>query len=81
MTLTAHEPRTAPMPADDLMIPVGTKVEVRNRFDQHWAHGFEVAGHEGDRYQVRRMSDGTVLPVTFDEDALRKERKKSNWWY
>lgn len=78
-TITSHQPTPATM--TDELIPVGTKVEVRNRFDQHWATGFEVADHQGDRYRIRRLSDGEILPVSFDPDALRKERKKSNWWY
>lgn len=79
MTITSTDPIPAPMPAE--LLPIGTKVEVRRRFDQHWARGFEVAGHVGDGYQLRRMSDGEVLPVAFDPDSLRKERKKSTWWY
>jgi len=79
MTITSSEPSQVPMTND--LLPIGTKVEVRRRFDQHWARGFEVAGHEGDRYQLRRLSDGELLPVAFDPDSLRKERKKSTWWY
>jgi hypothetical protein len=79
MTITTSEPTPATMPTE--LLPIGTKVEVRRRFDQHWARGFEVAGHEGERYQLRRLSDGEVLPVAFDQDSLRKERKKSTWWY
>ena len=69
-----------PMAAAPLF-PVGTKVEVRRRFDQHWAKGFEVADHADDGYRLRRLSDGEVLPVPFEEESLRKERKKSTWWY
>ncbi len=80
MTITSQEAIQASMPADPL--PVGTKVEVRRRFDQHWARGFEVAGYVGDDlYQLRRLSDGEVLPVAFTAESLRKERKKSTWWY
>ena len=73
-------PAVPPTP-DDGRLPVGTKVEVKRRFDQHWARGFEVAAHLGDAYQLRRLSDGEVLPVAFEADSLRKERKKSTWWY
>lgn len=80
MTLITREPiLPAPVTAD--LLPIGTKVEVRRRFDQHWARGFEVADHVGDGYQLRRLSDGEILPVAFDAEALRKERKKSTWWY
>lgn len=81
MTLiTSTDPTTHTMAAAPLF-PVGTKVEVRRRFDQHWAKGFEVADHADDGYRLRRLSDGEVLPVPFDEESLRKERKKSTWWY
>lgn len=58
----------------------GTKVEVRNRFDGSWAHGFEVAGEEDGRYLVMRLSDGEVLPVPFAEDEVRRERTRQTWW-
>ena len=80
MTLTTQDPTTDTMAAAPLF-PVGTKVEVRRRFDQQWAKGFEVAAHADDGYRLRRLSDGEMLPVAFDEQTLRKERKKSTWWY
>jgi hypothetical protein len=62
----------------------GTRVEVRSRFDAHWARGFEVAEiveHGGDaRYRVRRRSDNSVLPVLFTDDDLREEKKRELWW-
>jgi hypothetical protein len=74
-------------PYDDAVRP-GTRVEVRNRFESKWTRGFEVAdlveetgGHPGDRqYTVRRRSDGSILPVTFDERDLREENRRSTWW-
>jgi hypothetical protein len=55
----------------------GTRVEVRSGYGTSWARGFEVADvdHDGDdaQYVVRRMSDGHVLPETFDTEALRRE--------
>ena len=59
----------------------GTRVEVRRRFDAGWAQGFEVAELHRDGYLLRRLSDGDVLPVAFDPDDVRKERKKGTWWY
>lgn len=67
---------------------VGTRVEVRSRFESHWARGFEIAERvDGDgnrngsvRYKVRRRSDGSILPATFSEDDLREERRRSTWW-
>lgn len=66
----------------------GTRVEVRSRFDQRWARGFEVAEivtppgepTEPAAYRVRRRSDGSVLPVVFVDDDLREEKKRSMWW-
>jgi hypothetical protein len=52
-------------------IPVGMRVELRSRFDDRWTHGFAIAvcGHE--EYQVRRLSDGHVLPAWFPAAMLR----------
>ena len=60
----------------------GTKVEVRRRFDQHWTRGFEIAEIVGDRYRLRRLSDGSVLPADFEGEELRPERKRRQgmWW-
>jgi hypothetical protein len=60
-------------------------VEVRSRFDQAWARGFEVAeqvaADQGWRYRVRRRSDGSVLPTLFGVDELREERRKNDMWW
>lgn len=67
--------------ADERLEP-GSKVEVRRRFDQHWSRGFEVAESLDDGYRLKRLSDGSVLPVVFDADEVRPEKKKSGmWWY
>lgn len=64
----------------------GTHVEVRSRFEQRWSRGFEVAelvedsDPEHARYRVRRRSDGSLLPVLFDADDLREERRRGTWW-
>ena len=79
-TPTRTEASTVDQPSAPLF-PVGTRVEVRRRFDQHWAKGFEVADHGDDGYRLKRLSDGELLPVAFEESVLRKERKKSTWWY
>ena len=49
----------------------GTSVEVRRRFDQAWARGFEVAATGGDGYRLRRQSDGALLPVSFPAMDVR----------
>lgn len=60
----------------------GTRVEVRRRFDLAWARGFEVAEVVDAGYRIRRRSDGAVLPVDFDADEVRAERKRQGlWWY
>ncbi|MBV8691983.1 MAG: hypothetical protein JOY57_10020 [Actinobacteria bacterium] len=52
-------------------------MQVRNRFDQAWVSGFEVAerrpGARGARYRLRRQSDRRVLPLSFDEAELRPD--------
>jgi len=55
-----------------ITIALGTSVEVRRRFDQAWARGFEVAGAAEDGYRLRRQSDGAVLPVSFPADDVRR---------
>jgi hypothetical protein len=57
----------------------GTRVEVRSRYRSSWTRGFEVARVEGDAYVVRRVSDGTVLPAAFDDEAIRQERPEGRW--
>jgi hypothetical protein len=72
---TATTPRTT-TPAPVLaVIPAGTPVEVQNRFTASWSRGFEVAevvrGSVRALYRLRRVSDGTVLPDLFDQEAVR----------
>lgn len=65
-------------------IEPGTRVEVRKRFDRSWARGFVVVDEEGDGYHVRRMSDGSVLPLVIPSDDVRPEKARkhsSMWWY
>lgn len=63
------------------LIKPGTRCEVRRRFDDSFAKGFEVAEVIADGYRVRRLSDGSVLPVVFAPEDLRKERKKQGMWW
>jgi len=71
----------------DRGVQPGTRIEVRSRFDDRWARGFEVvemvdpdSAPEHPRYRIRRRSDGSVLPVLFDDDDVREERRRSMWW-
>ena len=56
----------------------GEGVQVRNRFDGNWVHGFEVAdvedGDDERLFRLRRRSDGVVLPALFSETDLQGER-------
>jgi hypothetical protein len=67
-------------PAEDVHLAPGTRVEVKRRFDAKWARGFEVLEHTTDSYRLRRLSDGTTLPVLFPEDDVRAERRNNTWW-
>jgi hypothetical protein len=60
-------------------------VEVRTRFEARWTRGFEVSeiverDNAPPAYRVRRRSDGSILPVMFDDDDLREERRRQPWW-
>lgn len=53
----------------------GAAVQVRTRFDGAWAGGFAVDevvdGAPGaQRYRLRRLVDGAVLPVLFSADDV-----------
>jgi hypothetical protein len=66
-------------------VDLGTRVEVRSRFDASWARGFEIAEVVDEpraSYRLRRRSDGSVLPVLFADEDLREERRRTwGWWY
>ena len=50
----------------------GTAVEVRTHYLGTWARGFEITSIDGDRAQLRRRSDGVLLPVTIPVERLRR---------
>jgi hypothetical protein len=54
-------------------IPVGAAVEVRSRFDDRWTHGFSVATVRDGAYQLRRLSDGSILPAWFPSAMVRTQ--------
>ena len=63
-------------------LEAGMRVEVRRRFDQHWARGFEVVAATESGYRLRRLSDGMELPTEFPFDDVRRERRRQGmWWY
>ena len=60
----------------------GTRIDVRTRYIGSWSHGFEVAEHvRGDGYNVRRVSDGSILPEPLSSDEIRPERRKQGLWW
>jgi hypothetical protein len=63
------------------VVAIGDRVEIRKRFDAQWARGFEVIAVDGDRVEVKRLSDGDVLPVTFAPEDVRPERKRGSMWW
>jgi hypothetical protein len=63
-------------------LEAGMRVEVRRRFDQHWARGFEIVEATERGYTLKRLSDGIVLPAEFAPEDVRRERKRQGmWWY
>jgi hypothetical protein len=60
----------------------GMRVEVRRKFDAHWARGFEIVTVTESGYRLRRLSDGQELPADFSSEDVRRERKRQGmWWY
>jgi hypothetical protein len=55
----------------DFAYPVGTEVDVKNRYVGTWSHGFEVAACVEHGYLIRRLSDGSVLPDALSFDEVR----------
>ena len=70
------EPRTP-----DEVLPDGTPVEVRNRFEGAWSASFEVAGATAAGYRLRRVFDGWVLPGEFLPDDVRRRRDEARRWH
>jgi len=56
---------------------VGTSVEVFIGFKASWASGFEIAGSLGVGYQLRRLSDRSILPKAFPASDLRIKHTQS----
>ena len=67
-------------PSDSGVLTPGTKVEVRNDFEQSWVRGFAIVSTEEGGYRIVRRSDGSVLPTLFTADDIRAERHRSMWW-
>ena len=69
-----HEPESESESDAIITLALGTEVDVRCRFDQHWAHGFEIAEAAPGGYRLRRHSDGAVLPVSFALGDVRRRQ-------
>jgi hypothetical protein len=61
-----------PEPRPETRLRVGTGVLVHNSLDL-WSPGFQVSGWRDGAYEVRRCSDGAVLPRAFRIDELRPQ--------
>jgi hypothetical protein len=72
MTANSQQTTTEDAATTTAALPVGTTVEVRSRFDRRWARGFSIAAVARDAYQLRRLSDGSVLPAWFPHDEIRR---------
>jgi hypothetical protein len=67
-----HEVRNLmPNDTDAVALPAGTSVEVFVGFSASWVSGFEIASNLDVGYQLRRLSDRSVLPKTFPANDLR----------
>lgn len=65
------------------LLPVGTRVEVRNRFTGSWSRGFKVYSVDPDNatYELVRTSDNVLLPNKFPAEDVRRERRGNNTWW
>ena len=68
---SAVPPAVAPPGPPPAGLRPGARVEVRNRFDGSWSAGFAVEAATGDGCQVRRLSDGSLLPLVFPHHEVR----------
>ena len=57
-------------PASTPALQPGTPVLVRNSLNL-WSPGFQIEAWRENRYQVRRNSDGALLPRSFATDDIR----------
>ena len=53
------------------MMAPGERVQVWVQFTQTWSAGFEIAAVVDGGYQVRRRSDGFLLPAPTGEGDVR----------
>jgi hypothetical protein len=58
----------------NVLLLTGTEVEVQTRYDHRWTTGFEIAAIDDEGFQLRRHSDGAVLPTSFSAQEIRPRR-------
>jgi hypothetical protein len=58
----------------NVLLLTGTEVEVLTRYEQRWTTGFEIAAVDDEGFQLRRHSDGAVLPASFSAREIRPRR-------
>ena len=63
---------TSPRRSTASALQPGTPVMVRNSLNL-WSPGFEVEAWADNRCQVRRNSDGALLPHSFATDDIRPD--------
>ena len=81
-TAPAGPPAAPGTPEPPRLLEPGTRVDVRDRFQGRWTHGFVVAEATPESYRLRRLSDNSVLPGVFAHDSVRRERgPRGTWWY
>jgi hypothetical protein len=69
----------APNNYDTTWLPLGTPVQVRDRFEFAFRSGFEVSEATDAGYRLRRRSDGVELPVQFSVSDVRRDRAAKSW--
>lgn len=62
-----------PWPRPASVLDERTRVTVRDRYLGAWNAGFEVAQVVHGGYRIRRLSDGSVLPVPLPFDQVRRD--------
>jgi hypothetical protein len=69
-------PSAVDIDLSDAPLAIGTLVEVRSRFHDHWVHGFAVTeyipGPTRRGYGLRRHTDTESLPLLFDASDVRR---------
>jgi hypothetical protein len=62
---------TDPWSAAPHRFTMGAEVEVRTRYLNRWARGFEIVAVDDHGVRLRRQSDGAILPITIGVQDVR----------